>query len=320
MRRVLPLVFMVFLMWDSARPCEYCFISEHGYVFDMNRTQIRLDTRYQSFSGLTNSRSLTDEVSTSYVTVFSSANFATGRWGFTFALPFVYRTQTNTFTGTPALHYQHTNRSVSTVDSSSLETQSVRGVGDATALVRYAVLIQTGETFSSAFIQGGVKLATGAINARDSYGFLLHPHLQVGSGTTVALIGASGSIGGVKQSLEGSVLAGLPVHTSGPFREAASFNYDLTFRFRLFPEDAEDGPMLIQNAGIVGRILGKEQYRDAIVVDSGGHYLFLSAGWTFIPLPGFSIDLFAQIPLVKELTGQQLDEQFRLASGVQVTL
>jgi hypothetical protein len=48
--------------------------------------------------------------------------------------------------------------------------------------------------------------------------------------------------------------------------------------------------------------------------------MFLSIGLTFIPLPGFNIDLFAQIPMIKNLTGNQLDEQFRLASGIQVSL
>jgi hypothetical protein len=320
MKKMLLVVIISFIVQDTARPCEYCFISEHGYVFDMNRTLIRFDSRLQSFSGLTNSSSPTDDVSTQYVTTFFTVNYATGRWGYTLAVPFVYRFQRNTFTGTSSLHFQHLGRVVSTIDSSSLESHSVRGIGDATALVRYAVLAVSGEKFASVFLQGGVKMATGSIDARDAFGYLLHPHLQVGTGTTLALIGASGSYGGVKQSFDGSVLAGVPVHTYGPFREAASFNYDGTFRFRWFPEDAEDGPMLIQHLGVIGRVSWKERYRDADIPDSGGHYMFLSIGLSFIPLPGFNIDLFAQIPMIKNLTGNQLDEQFRLASGIQVSL
>jgi hypothetical protein len=320
MKKMALMAVLSFLVQVHATACEYCFISEHGYVFDINRTLIRFDTRLQSFSGLTNSASPTDDVSTQYITSFLTVNYATGRWGYTLALPLVYRYQRNTYVGTPSLHYEHIGRVVSTVDSSSLESHSVRGVGDASALLRYAVFSLAGEKFASIFLQGGVKLPTGSINARDAFGFLLHPHLQVGTGTTVALIGTSGSYGGLKQSVSGSVLAGIPVHHFGPFQEATSLNYDATFRFRWFPEDAEDGPMLIQNLGVIGQVSSKEQYKGADILDSGGQYMFLNFGLTFIPLPGFNIELFAQIPMIKNLTGNQLDEQYRLASGVQVSL
>jgi hypothetical protein len=319
MKEIALMAVLSFLVQVHATACEYCFISEHGYVFDMNRTLIRFDSRLQSFSGLTNSSSPTDDVSTQYITSWITVNYATGRWGYTLAVPFVYRFQRNTFTGTPSLHYEHVGRVVSTVDSSSLESHSVRGIGDVSTLVRYAVLSLSGEKFASIFLQGGVKMATGSISARDAFGYLLHPHLQIGTGTTLALIGASGSYGGPKQSFSGSVLAGVPVHDYGPYREPTSFNYDATFRFRWFPEDAEDGPMLIQILGVIGQVSSKEQYKGADVLDSGGHYMFLNVGLSFIPLTGFNIDLFAQIPMVKNLAGNQLDEQFRLASGIQVS-
>jgi hypothetical protein len=320
MKNLLLTAGVLFLLHGTASPCEYCYISEHGYVFDMNRTLIRVDIRLQAFSGLTNSASLNDEVFTRYVTTFLTTNYATGRWGFTLAVPYVYRFQRNSFTGTTALHYEHVGRIVSTIDSASLESHSVRGFGDAMALVRYAVLAVSDQAFASAFVQGGIKMATGSIDERDAYGYLLHPHLQVGTGTTLALIGASGSYGGVKNSLDVSVLAGIPVHWYGPFREAASLNYDVTGHFRLLPKDAEDGPMLIGHFGVLGRASGKEKYKNAQVFDSGGHYMFLNIGLSFIPLPGFNIELFGQIPGIKNLTGNQLDEQFRLVSGVQVAL
>jgi hypothetical protein len=318
---VLAVIICLVLSPDIARSCEYCFISEHGYVFDMNRTLVRLDSRLQLFSGLTNSASLTDDVTTRYLTTNLTVNFASGRWGYTLSLPYVSRTQRNTYVGSPSLHYEHTGRVVSTVDSSSLETQSVAGLGDASAIVRYAVLAESGEKFASVFIQGGVKAATGSINARDAFGYLIHPHLQAGTGTTLALFGASGSYGGVKQSFDITVLAGVPVHVYGPYREPESFNYDATYRFRLYPEDAEDVPMmLIAHAGIIGKVSWKERYNGVYVPDSGGHYMFLSGGLSFIPLPGVNIELFAQLPLIMDLTGNQIYERFRLASGLQVAL
>jgi len=320
MKRILVAGLLLFLSKETAGACEYCFISEHGYVFDINRTLIRFDTRLQSFSGLTNSSSLNDDVNTQYVTSFFTLNYATGRWGWTLAVPFVYRFQRNTYVGTPSLHYEHVGRVVSTIDSSSLESNSTRGLGDASALVRYAVLSLSGQKFASVFLQGGVKIPTGSISARDVFGYLIHPHLQAGTGTTVALVGASGSYGGPKQSFDASVLAGVPIHHFGPYREPAALNYDATFRFRWFPDDAEDGPMLIQHFGIIGQASSKERYNGAYVPDSGGSYVFLSAGLSFLPLPGVSFDLFAQIPLIKDLAGNQINEQYRLASGVQVSL
>ncbi len=320
MKKSVLVAVLSFVLQVSATACEYCFISEHGYVFDINRTLIRLDTRLQSFSGLTNSSSLNDDVTTQYVTSFFTLNYAAGRWGYTLAVPFVYRFQRNTYVGTPSLHYEHVGRVVSTLDSSSLESNTTRGLGDASALVRYAVMSLSGQKFASIFLQGGVKIPTGSISARDAFGYLIHPHLQAGTGTTVALVGASGSYGGLKQSFDGSVLAGVPVHHFGPYREPASLNYDATFRFRWFPEDAEDGAMLIQHIGVIGQVSSHERYNGAYVPDSGGHYMFLSAGLSFIPIPGFNIDLFAQLPLIKDLNGNQINEQYRLASGVQVSL
>jgi len=317
---VLAVIVAVALLHEVATSCEYCFISEHGYVFDMNRTMLRLDSRLQSYSGLTNSSSPLDEVSTKYLTTFFTLNYASGRWGFTVIAPYVYRTQRNTYTGTSSLHYEHAGRVVPTIDSSAIETQTTRGLGDVSALARYALFMEAGEHFASVFLQGGVKAATGSISVRDAFGYLVHPHLQSGSGTTLALIGASASYGGLKQSGSVSVLAGLPVHVYGPYREPESFNYEASFRFRNFPEDAEDGPMLITHLGVVGTVSWKERYNGLYVPDSGGFYMFFNAGFSFMPLPGFEVDIFAQIPMIKDLAGNQIDEQYRLASGIQVVL
>jgi hypothetical protein len=70
----------------------------------------------------------------------------------------------------------------------------------------------------------------------------------------------------------------------------------------------------------VGRISGKELYDGKTITDSGGHLLVLNAGLSFFPLPELSFDIAAQLPLLKNLTGNQLDEQIRLTSGVQIVL
>jgi hypothetical protein len=320
MKRILLTGMALVVFSGAARSCEYCFISEHGYVFAINRTLIRVDSRFQSFSGLTNSPASVDNVTAAYTTILFTVNYATGQWGYTFAVPYDYRLQRNTYIGAPVLHLEHVGREVPPADSSSIETQRARGVGDAMALIRYAVFQHSGDNFSAIFLQAGVKLATGSIAARDGSGLLLHPHLQAGTGTTLALIGASGSYGSPKQSIDGSLLAGIPVHAYGPYREPGSLNYDVSFRFRLLPEDAEDGPMLIQHIGVIGRVSWKEHYNGVEVADSGGHYLFLNAGLAFYPLPGFDVDLFGQFPVIKNLAGNQLDELFRIASGIQVAL
>jgi hypothetical protein len=79
MKEIALMAVLLFLVQVHATACEYCFISEHGYVFDMNRTLIRFDSRLQSFSGLTNSSSPTDDVSTQYITSWITVNYATGR-------------------------------------------------------------------------------------------------------------------------------------------------------------------------------------------------------------------------------------------------
>ncbi|HUI63540.1 MAG TPA: hypothetical protein VL126_01770 [Bacteroidota bacterium] len=320
MKNLLVAVLVAFTMSSIAKACEYCFLAEHGYIFSMNQTSVFVDTRYQYFSGLTQGTSYNDQAQAYFLSAYTTIAYARERWGFTLSVPYVHRIQENTYIGSPSLHFEHIGRQVSSADSTSVERNAVEGIGDMSALMRYAVLHGQGDTFTWLYIQGGFKFPTGAWNARDRFGYLLDPELQAGTGTGDFLVGAAGSYGDFIRSASASVLVGIPVRNSRPYQEGASVNFDATYQGRIFPDDAEDGPMLIGSAGIFGKVAWKDHFSGAFVDASGGYYIFFSGGFTFMPVPGLKLEILMQVPVLIALDGAQLQEQFRIVSGIQVSL
>jgi len=321
-RSTLSFVSLVFIFSSLLFPCEYCFVTQHGYVYDLNRTSLRIDSRYQFFSGL--ETPTIDRVRSVHSSTFFTVSYSADVWGITLAVPFIYRTQENTFDGSSTLHYNHSNRpQITGVAPSIVERNIARGIGDMTILARYAAY-QGGDesegTFYNLFIQGGLKSATGTIDSRDQYGYLLHPHLQNGTGTANILFGANGMIGNFSTSVALNLLAGIPLSSANLFQESSALNYDITLRHRIYPDDPEEGLMVIANGGLIGRLWGKEKYRGSTLLDSGGNYLFTNTGISIYPLPSISIDIQYQLPIIKNLLGNQLNERYRIASGVGIML
>lgn len=320
MKNLLIAILVASISSSIASSCEYCFLAQHGYIFSMNQTSVFVDTRYQYFSGLTQGTSYNDQARAYFLSAYATIAYASEHWGFTLSAPYVRRIQENTYVGSSSLHFEHIGRQVSSADSSSVERNAVEGIGDMSALMRYAVLHTQDEAFSWLYIQGGFKFPTGAWDARDRYGYLLHPELQAGTGTGDFLFGAAGSYGDFIRSASASVLVGVPVRNSHPYQEGASVNFNATYQGRIFPDDAEDGPMLIGSAGIFGKVAWKDHFSGAVVDASGGYYIFLSGGFTFMPVPGLKLELLAQVPMLIALDGAQLQEQFRIVSGIQLVL
>jgi len=285
----------------------------------MNQTSVFVDSRYQYFSGLTQATSVNNQAQAYFFSAFATLAYGSERWGVNVSIPFVRRVQENTYVGSSSLHFEHVGRHVSAVDSVSVERNTVEGIGDMSALARWAVIHGQGDTFTWLYFQGGFKLPTGAWDARDRYGYLLHPDIQAGTGTGDILLGIAGSRGDFFRSFSLSLLAGVPVHNSHPYQEGASVNFDATYQGRIFPEDAEDGPMLIGSAGLFGKFAARDHFGGLAVDASGGSYVFFSGGFTFMPIPGLRFQVLVQAPLMIALNGAQLEEQFRLVTGIQAT-
>jgi hypothetical protein len=290
----------------------------------VNRSSIRIDSRLQYYGGL--EIPSTDQIRSTHTSTFLSYSFSSGSWGATIAIPYIYKTQENTFDGSSVLHFHHTNRTAETGTSPSIiESVSSSGLGDVTVLVKVNVYnnvdmdMESG-TFTNLFIHGGIKLPTGRIDARDAYGYLLHPHLQNGTGTSTLLIGTNGMFGTFRTSLSGNILCGFPMRSSNNYQEAAALNGDVTLRHRMYPEDPEEGMMLVGNAGFIGRVWGKEEYKQKIVDDSGGYYIFMNTGIAFYPMPTLGVELQYQFPIATNLYGNQLVERYRLTSGISYSL
>jgi hypothetical protein len=226
----------------------------------------------------------------------------------------------STFNGSSSIHFHHGLRSEAA--STVVERNTVQGVGDITALGRYSVLSgrPDQEEFYGIFVQGGLKFATGAIDARDAYGYLLHPHVQSGTGTSNILVGLNGFTGTFTHSVTLNVLAGFPRKSANLYQEGWALNWDVGLRQRLYPDDAEDGPMVIGLGSVIGRHWARESYRGVRLEDSGGWVVLGSAGVMVYPIPSLSIEVLGQLPLATYLNGVQLRESYRIVGGVAFTL
>ena len=159
-------------------------------------------------------------------------------------------------------------------------------------------------------INFGLKLPTGDTGVRNSAGALAERTLQPGTGTTDLLIGgyfrrAFGS--GSSWFVDGLVQAPFSSHDN--FKPGTRVSLDLGYRY-----EASDklGLMLQLNA------LHKshDQGSDAEPEDSGGKFLFLSPGLSYVLAKNVQLYGFVQLPLYQYVNGVQLTADWAVVVGL----
>ena len=203
-------------------------------------------------------------------------------------------------------------------EDGSVVTGNQFGLADISLLVRYKPLVShTMENTTIVSLMAGVKLPTGRTDGRDSQGDLLDAHIQLGTGSTDMLTGVSAFLAWERTALILNVLGALTTDGANNHRFGNSLNYDLTVRYRIFPDDYQ-GTFFFATLGLNGEWRGKEIQDGLPDEDSGGNVLYLSPGIQFMFTPALSLEATYQYPVLHALNGRQLGEDYRIMTGLQL--
>ena len=156
----------------------------------------------------------------------------------------------------------------------------------------------------------GLKLPTGSNDVRNGEGALAERTLQPGSGTTDLLAGGYfRRMLGSGASWFADALVQAPLNKKDEFRPGTRTSLDLGYRHEL---GDKLGLMLQLNALHRKRDRGNEAEPD----NSGGRFLFLSPGLSYLLLENLQVYGFLQLPLYQYVNGVQLTADWAVVAGV----
>jgi hypothetical protein len=156
----------------------------------------------------------------------------------------------------------------------------------------------------------GLKLPTGKQDVRNAEGALAERSLQPGSGTTDLIAGgffrrafASGASWFADASIQ------KPLDTHDNFRPGTRTSLDLGYRLEV---TEKLGLMLQLNAMHRSRDRGS----DAEPASTGGKFLFISPGLSYVLTESLQIYTFLQLPLYQYVNGVQLTADWAAVAGL----
>lgn len=200
----------------------------------------------------------------------------------------------------------------------TLVTGNQIGLADVSLLLRFKPLVvHSLETSTIVSIAGGVKLPTGRTDGRDSEGNLLDSHIQLGTGSTDYLLGASGFVTFDRIALITNLLGGITGKGANGHTFGNSLNYDTSVRYKLNPEEYID-MQFFATIGINGEWRGRERQDGITLDDSGGNVTYVTAGGQIFFTSSISLEALFQYPVIHGLHGTQLGESYRIVTGVQL--
>lgn len=197
-------------------------------------------------------------------------------------------------------------------------SRSTSGIGDAQLFARYTILQKDmrGSNFRIApFI--GIKLPTGDDDDSDSMGRLPQP-LQLGSGSWDPF----GGVIATYQTLDYQVDAQLSykAHTeANGFEFGDEFGFDASLQYRLWPRELGGGVPGFLYGVIETNLLHQAKNEIGGVKDpnSGGTKLFLSPGLQYVT-KRWVLEAIVQIPVVQDLGGTALEDDYTVRAGFRV--
>lgn len=218
------------------------------------------------------------------------------RWGVALAVPYVDRDHKH-------IHHHH--------DEELIETWRITGLGDARLVARYQMPLGA-ESRTALGIQAGLKLPTGATDAKNSEGEEAERPLQAGTGTTDTILGVY-----VRQRLDGGWgwffqaqrQAALAEHED--FRPGNRTMADAGVRY----EASNALALMLQvNAQWRERDLGAMADSE----NSGGYAYFLSPGAAYAVTRDLLVYGFYQHSLYQYVNGVQLTANSAAVLGASV--
>jgi hypothetical protein len=294
--------------WQSGisifNACDFCLAAQGISPLEVGSSGMRIDVRYLSVGTLyqDGSRSVNaDHELETHLTQQYSFFYALGSSVSVSALVPVPRRHSEQVSG-----------------QGQLVTGNQFGIGDVAFLARYKPYVGHGiESTYIISIAGGVKLPTGRTDGRDSQGDLLDAHVQLGTGSTDILLGASGFAAIGRTAFIVNLLGGFSGKGANGHQFGNTLNFDATVRYGISPDDY-DSPQLFATLGLVGELRGRERQDGAVDENSGGSVIYASPGVQLFVTPALTLELSYQQAIIHGLYGQQLGEDYRFVSGIQI--
>lgn len=323
------LIILTFLFINPLFPCDYCVVGLQQYYSSENQSSIRIDFRLQQFDGLirgSNPIQSRDNLKASYSTSYLTYNYSFQQFGISATVPFTSKIQENKFTldASSFLHFHHGDRSelagTNNLTDSYIEKYSLNGIGDMVILARYTILQEMSSLFYKINIQAGSTIPTGSIDSRDEFKYLLHPHLQNGTGTSTLLFNVNGFLSEENRSVTASIMIGKPLNSKNKYQEGLGISYDLIYRHQFKPTFLSSESFITTNIGFLGKNIGIEKYNNIKIEDSGGTYIFGVVGTSFLVYENIIFEVNGQFPIYKNLNGTQSNEKLRILTSLMYLL
>jgi hypothetical protein len=194
------------------------------------------------------------------------------------------------------------------------DTWSFREIGDMRLLGRRQWRTESAEAQRLDFygVNLGLKLRTGDTEVRNDQGALAERTLQPGTGTTDLLLGAyfhrvlgSGSSWFVDARLQSAL------NSHDNFKPGAQTSIDVGYRL-----EATDKVGLMLQLNALHR--ARDEGSDAEPEDSGGKFLYLSPGVSYLVTKSLQAYAFVQLPLYQYVNGVQLTADWAAVAGISV--
>lgn len=291
---------------DEINRCDFCLASQGISPLEIGATGVRVDVRYlrvgTPFLDGTKTDNPEQELETHLTQQYSLFYALSSRF---------------TLAGFVPLSKRHSEQVTTDGD---LVTGNQFGIGDILLLLRYKALVEhDGESTTILSFAAGTKLATGRTDGKDSQGDLLDAHMQLGTGSTDIVTGASGFLTWGRTALILNLLGGITTGGAHGHQFGNTLNYDLTARYKIYPAEYEE-IQLFATLGLNGEWRAREKQDGIEDDDSGGNVLYLTPGIQVFFSPAISFEASFQYPVVHALHGRQLGEEYRLSGGIQVLL
>lgn len=268
--------------------------TESGLLLDlryeyMNQNQERTGTKKTEPAGEPGTTDELDTLNRNFVA--SLAYTINPSWGISAQLPFVDRNHSHVVNNTPAEY----------------ESWRLEGIGDLRVNLLHPFAVDHG-----AFgVQVGLKLPTGKFNEVNSQGVLAERSLQPGTGTTDALLGAYYNIQleGDATTLFTQFVWQKPFDQRDGYAPGQRFSLDIGLGYAL---------SLKARALLQLNMLAKDRDQgvNAEPDESGGQFVLISPGLSYLLTPQWQLYGFVQLPLYQYVNGTQLTADWSAVLGI----
>ncbi len=227
--------------------------------------------------------------------IIQSSYAATNRLSFEFLIPFVVQ-----------------ERSV----VQPLQTFRTRtsGIGDMAFLVKYNILRSAADR-SSLILGAGPKIPTGKSDLSQE-GIRVNPDLQAGSGAWDGLFYGLYTLTGFirpTMSLSASGIYSFKGTNLSPYEPRSyQFGNEIVVILSLSDQIAIGGFLFNTSLSLKYRNQEHDMINDGVLINTGGDWLFLMPGITYLVNRWFSLNLSGDMPLYSRVNGVQLSTSYRL--------